>query len=1197
MWVRFALIAASAVAWHVGRNRPREAVGGPPSTNCKRTGRTDGSGEKPRDGTAAVPRETGEKAADGAAAVPPEAHGEAAEAEALVSDLNDIVDLFFDKIITGQGEVERGNFQKRGGDALADGDEQKSITAAPAKGKEHTNAAVSAFLPGWDSEEDSEEDLERTLLFLVDGDHHGDGAMAQAATPRATAAAAKSTEKGKDESSSSARDTYAQLAMMLRSWREREKECVQRHEDMCLMLCGLQREAAIKASNNLDKAQRLSKGVEEKEMRVQTYMEMLREIREEEDTLKNIVSEFGKMESELVAEMEERRSRKEEMEAKLERFRKAVTIREEKKKAEVDGLVRKLLELDSKEREKERAGEKQTHQARYSVSVLNQQAEAERKHEAELENRVKLLGDLERQMEQMSARSAELTSACRQMVEVLARLVSECEKLATTPESQVLSRLEEEIHVQEELNRELKGKVDELQDTHFSDMGEIVYLRWMNACLRFELQDYEPPAGKVSAATLSRSRSPRSWEIARATLLEYAGPQFVRRRAREVAERRKNSPNSSLMPGTPEREEPHRDRLGNVKQKSRRKFIGRLRLWGSGGREGAKGSSEVVASGHSSSSPTHHAIYGGSMSPGVSEADGAADGEALGDLYSPVSSSGSLTTPASGRSDELSINSREISFVAAYKALSKAMAGSDVDKKYPPFNRAQQMANMWGTPVSTISGEDDDRITEGGDDESKEMEIESEPDMQPLTFEERERESYPQPVKIGTKSSAIVPRPDGIRAMESSPNSVERKGVTTWKPMREKRRPTTRMSVKGRPQTEGTEAGGQDLAVNSGRKPIGNEAKEGAEPRTKKPLRIATAPPKPSVRQPPTPQPNGIRASSGSGVPLPPPGPTSGPGGIPMPPPLAPPPPPGALLGFGLKMAGGGIGPATTDLQALRRTPQVIELYQTLMKRDTKKEGLALAAGVETAAIERRGEMIIELERRSSHVKAVMTDVEVQRDFINDLAREIRSCAFSVIEDVVEFVKWMDEELSFLVDERAVLKHFDNWPEIKADALREAAFDFKGLADLETEVLSLDENEPSLSSEDLWRKMLKLLDRMETCVYALLRKRETTLPRFVELQIPTSWMQDSGMIRNLKRAASKVARVYLRRVNGEISVLEKPVDDYYDDPREALLLQGIRFAFRAHQFAGGFDAATMEVFRELSGFVETIMQESSAAKS
>lgn len=42
-------------------------------------------------------------------------------------------------------------------------------------------------------------------------------------------------------------------------------------------------------------------------------------------------------------------------------------------------------------------------------------------------------------------------------------------------------------------------------------------------------------------------------------------------------------------------------------------------------------------------------------------------------------------------------------------------------------------------------------------------------------------------------------------------------------------------------------------------------------------------------------------------------------------------------------------------------------------------------------------------------------DVETQGDFVMSLATEVRAASFSEIEDLVAFVNWLDEELSFLV--------------------------------------------------------------------------------------------------------------------------------------------------------------------------------------
>jgi hypothetical protein len=45
----------------------------------------------------------------------------------------------------------------------------------------------------------------------------------------------------------------------------------------------------------------------------------------------------------------------------------------------------------------------------------------------------------------------------------------------------------------------------------------------------------------------------------------------------------------------------------------------------------------------------------------------------------------------------------------------------------------------------------------------------------------------------------------------------------------------------------------------------------------------------------------------------------------------------------------------------------------------------------------------------------IKNDVETQGDFIRYLIKEVEGAAFTDIEDVVPFVKWLDDELSYLV--------------------------------------------------------------------------------------------------------------------------------------------------------------------------------------
>lgn len=140
---------------------------------------------------------------------------------------------------------------------------------------------------------------------------------------------------------------------------------------------------------------------------------------------------------------------------------------------------------------------------------------------------------------------------------------------------------------------------------------------------------------------------------------------------------------------------------------------------------------------------------------------------------------------------------------------------------------------------------------------------------------------------------------------------------------------------------------------------------------------------------------------------------------------------------------------------AVRRVPEVMEIYRTLTRRETKTDNKITNSGTSVANTR---DMIGEIENRSTYLLAIKSDVEAHGDFIRFLTKEVENAAYKDISNVEAFVKWLDGELSYLVDERAVLKHFPQWPERKADALREAAFNYRDLKNLESEVLSFGDN-------------------------------------------------------------------------------------------------------------------------------------------
>ncbi|KAL6538671.1 hypothetical protein OROGR_012659 [Orobanche gracilis] len=103
--------------------------------------------------------------------------------------------------------------------------------------------------------------------------------------------------------------------------------------------------------------------------------------------------------------------------------------------------------------------------------------------------------------------------------------------------------------------------------------------------------------------------------------------------------------------------------------------------------------------------------------------------------------------------------------------------------------------------------------------------------------------------------------------------------------------------------------------------------------------------------------------------------------------------------------------------ERVRRVPEVVEFYHSLMRRDchirrdSSGGGCVPADGTAGAMAK---DMIGEIENRSVYLLAIKTDVETQGEFIRFLIKEVECAAFTDIEDVLPFVKWLDDELSYL---------------------------------------------------------------------------------------------------------------------------------------------------------------------------------------
>ncbi|GFP83894.1 protein chup1 chloroplastic [Phtheirospermum japonicum] len=102
-------------------------------------------------------------------------------------------------------------------------------------------------------------------------------------------------------------------------------------------------------------------------------------------------------------------------------------------------------------------------------------------------------------------------------------LESELEEMKKTNEGLKMGNYELERKL--EYNEELTKEIEQLQADRCTDIEELVYLRWINACLRYEMRNYQPGPGETIARDLSKTLSPESEKKAKQLILEYANKE------------------------------------------------------------------------------------------------------------------------------------------------------------------------------------------------------------------------------------------------------------------------------------------------------------------------------------------------------------------------------------------------------------------------------------------------------------------------------------------------------------------------------------------------------------------------------------------------------------------------------------------------------------------------------------------------
>ncbi|URD99534.1 protein CHUP1, chloroplastic-like [Musa troglodytarum] len=144
------------------------------------------------------------------------------------------------------------------------------------------------------------------------------------------------------------------------------------------------------------------------------------------------------------------------------------------------------------------------------ISVLQCQEQKEAKDE-----RLKELEDEAVELKTINSRLAEENSDLGRQLEAARASASVALESSKADAS-------EEANCLRESNAKLVEDIEQLKTDRCTDVEQLVYLKWVNACLRYELRNFQPPPGKTVARDLSKNLSPRSEEKAKQLILEYA---------------------------------------------------------------------------------------------------------------------------------------------------------------------------------------------------------------------------------------------------------------------------------------------------------------------------------------------------------------------------------------------------------------------------------------------------------------------------------------------------------------------------------------------------------------------------------------------------------------------------------------------------------------------------------------------------
>ncbi|KAF7843421.1 Protein CHUP1, chloroplastic [Senna tora] len=258
---------------------------------------------------------------------------------------------------------------------------------------------------------------------------------------------------------------------------------------------------------------------------------MIRKLQDRERSLEVQLLEYYGLREKEAAVMELQNQLKiSNMEAKMFDLKVENLLSENRRlEAQVADHAKLMAELESSKAKVKLLKKKIKHEAEQSreqiknlqikVSKLQDQEDKVAAGDPDVQMKLLKLKDLESQTEELKKSNLKLQMDNSDLAHRLDSTQILANAVLEDPQTDALKEETERLRQE---NGCLTKEIEQLQADRCSDIEELVYVRWINACLRFELRNYQPPPGKTVARDLSKTLSPKSEKKAKQLILEYA---------------------------------------------------------------------------------------------------------------------------------------------------------------------------------------------------------------------------------------------------------------------------------------------------------------------------------------------------------------------------------------------------------------------------------------------------------------------------------------------------------------------------------------------------------------------------------------------------------------------------------------------------------------------------------------------------